>query len=375
MDRFETEVVIIGAGVVGLACGAAFARTGAETIVLESETHIGSGISSRNSEVIHAGIYYPTDSLKHQTCIEGRRALYQYADERGLSYKKCGKLIVATSEAEDVAIENLAQRGSANSVEGLNRISRDQATRLEPELYCTSALHSTQTGIIDSHGFMLALQGEIEDNGGYVICQSTVDQVTVLADGRFELSVLGTTPAKLVCEKLVNAAGLHAQDVAGRMEFLPASTIPRLFLAKGSYFQCTSKAAFSRLIYPAPVDGGLGVHVTLDMQGRMKFGPDVEWLDHADPSHVKYDVDLSRASQFYQAIRRYWPGLPDGAIVADYAGCRPKLSGPGMPAADFMIQGSEAHLINALINLFGIESPGLTASLSIASHVYRQLKS
>lgn len=363
----DIDAVIVGAGAVGLACAANLAQRGLSVVVLEKTLTIGSGTSSRNSEVIHAGLYYPTGSLKHRLCIAGRRKLYQFMAERGVAHKRCGKLIVATNDAEQAQIEALYQRGLTNGVEGLTLISGAAAQRMEPALACTGAIFSAETGIMDSHGVMLALQGVLEDHGGAVAFGTAVDRVSPLPGGGF--SVTTSEGDTFGAARLINSAGLHAQAVARRIEGLAPEAIPPLILAKGSYFGCAGKPAFSRLIYPAPVDGGLGVHVTLDLMGRMRFGPDVEWLSETDPDRVDYAVDLKRADSFYAAIRRYWPGLPDGAITPDYAGCRPKLSGPGRPAADFLISGPPIHGLDGLVNLFGIESPGLTSALALAEEV------
>ncbi|MFZ4122916.1 MAG: NAD(P)/FAD-dependent oxidoreductase [Caulobacterales bacterium] len=370
---FDIDAVVIGAGAVGLACGAALARRDLSTLVLESTAVIGSGTSSRNSEVIHAGLYYPTGSLRHRMCVAGRRLLYPYLQARGVGHKACGKLIVATSTTELAQIEQIYARGLENDVEGLSLITGQEAMAMEPALSCTGAIWSAETGIMDSHALMLAYQGELEDLGGQVVFETPVVQITPLRGGGFSVRTGGAEPATLTCRYLVNSAGLMAHDIASRTDGYDPALIPKLLLAKGSYFGFSGKTPFSRLIYPAPVDGGLGVHVTLDLQGRMRFGPDVEWLDHADPARVDYQVDLRRADGFYAAIRRYWPGLPDGAITPDYAGCRPKLSGPGEPAADFRIDDAGVHGIEGLVHLFGIESPGLTSSLAIAEDVVRQI--
>jgi L-2-hydroxyglutarate oxidase LhgO len=362
----DVDVVIVGAGAVGLAVAASLARNGKDVLVLEAASAIGTGTSARNSEVIHAGMYYPTGSLKHLMCVAGRRALYAYLQQRNIAHRKCGKLIVATTEAEIAKIEAIHATGLANGVEGLALLSAAEAKALEPALTCTAALWSPETGIIDAHGYMLALQGEIEDHGGAIALQSPVTRVEQLPGGGFRVQ---TPDAAIECRQLVNSAGLHATRVAGAIEGLAPAHIPQLTLAKGNYFSCAARPVFSRLIYPAPVDGGLGVHVTLDLGGRMKFGPDVEWLATHNPDVVDYTVDPRRADAFYAAIRRYWPGLPDGVILPDYAGCRPKLSGPGEPAADFRIDGSTLHGVPGLVNLFGIESPGLTSSLAIADEV------
>jgi L-2-hydroxyglutarate oxidase LhgO len=369
----DLDVVVIGAGAVGLAVAAAFARSGRETLVLEAADGVGTGTSSRNSEVIHAGMYYPTGSLRHRMCVEGRRKLYQYLSERGVPHLKRGKLIVATSDSETKKIEAIHATGLKNDVEGLELISGAQAMAWEPNLSCTAALWSPETGIIDSHAYMLALQGEIEDHGGMVAFMTPVTRIESIASGGFRVAVSGVEPAVITCRRLVNSAGLGAHGVARSIEGYRADLIPKFVLAKGNYFGCAGKPAFSRLIYPAPVEGGLGVHVTLDLAGRMRFGPDVEWLTAGNPAEVDYTVDPRRSDSFYAAIRRYWPGLPDGVITPDYSGCRPKLSGPGEPAADFRIDGPELHGIEGLVNLFGIESPGLTSSPAIADEVKRRI--
>jgi L-2-hydroxyglutarate oxidase LhgO len=369
MDTFTTDAVVIGAGVVGLACAAELAQAGLETVLLEATDGIGTGCSSRNSEVIHAGIYYPTNSLKHRFCIEGRRRLYPYLDTRGVPHRKCGKLIVATSDAETGQLEGIFNQARSNGVEDIALLTGSKAMSLEGDLSCTAAILSPETGILDSHGLMLALQGQLEDNGGIVAFNSPIEKVTIVPTGGFIVYVGGSTPTKINCRILVNSAGLHAQAVASEFEGLKSEHIPPLYLAKGSYFGCATKSPFSHLIYPAPVDGGLGVHVTLDLGGRMRFGPDVEWLDTSEPDQVNYKVDLKRAESFYSAIRRYWPALQDGSITPDYAGCRPKLSARGQPAADFRVDGPELHGIDGLVNLFGIESPGLTSSLAIGLYV------
>ena len=366
----NADVVILGAGAVGLAVAAGFARTGRDVLVLEANRAIGMGVSSRNSEVIHAGLYYPTGSLRHRMCVEGRRLLYAYLAHRGVAHRKCGKLIVATTDAETAKLETLHATGRANGVEGLEMLSAAAARAWEPELACTAALWSPETGIIDARGYMLALQGELEDHGGAIALEAAVERIEPLTGGGFRIHAAGSVPT---CRVVVNSAGLHAQRVAALTEGLAPTHIPKLTLAKGNYFSCATKPAFTRLIYPAPVDGGLGVHVTLDLGGRMRFGPDVEWLATTNPDEIDYTVNPARAAAFYAAIRRYWPSLPDGAIIPDYAGCRPKLSGPGDPAADFRIDGPALHGIPGLVNLFGIESPGLTSSLAVAEEVRRIL--
>lgn len=367
-DVYQIDCLVIGAGAVGLACAAELARRGREVMVVEAADRIGSGTSSRNSEVIHAGLYYPTGSLKHLLCVEGRRKLYAYLATRGVAHRRCGKLIVATDAAEEKQIAALHTRALENDVENVSLHTADEALAMEPNVRCVSALLSAETGILDSHGYMLALQGELEDHGGMLALNAPVQRGRVTKDG-FEIEIGGEAPATIQCRTLINSAGLGAQAIARSIEGVPAEAIPPLVLAKGSYFGCASKPAFTRLIYPAPVEGGLGVHLTLDLGGRMRFGPDVEWLETGDPGKVDYAVDLARSDSFYAAIRRYWPGLADASLTPDYAGCRPKLSGRGQAAADFRIDGPEVHRTAGLVNLFGIESPGLTSSLAIAARV------
>jgi L-2-hydroxyglutarate oxidase LhgO len=368
-DVYHIECLVVGAGVIGLACAAELARRGRDVLVVEAASAFGTGVSARNSEVIHAGIYYPTGSVRQRVCVEGRRKLYAYAASRNVAHRKCGKLIVATAEAEEAQIASLHQRARDNDVESMSLLTGAEARALEPNLTCTAAALSGETGIIDAHGLMNALLGDLESAGGSLALNAPVLGGAVRTDGGFDIRIGGAQPALARCTMLVNAASLNAQRVAHSIEGMPAAQIPELTLAKGNYFGCSGKPAFSRLIYPAPVDGGLGVHLTLDLGGRMRFGPDVEWLATRDPDAVDYAVDPRRGDSFYAAIRRYWPALQDGALTPDYSGCRPKLSGPGQPAADFRIDGPETHGVPGLVNLFGIESPGLTSSLAIAAHV------
>jgi L-2-hydroxyglutarate oxidase LhgO len=365
LDRIE--VVVIGAGVVGLAIGRALAQSGREVLVLESERHFGTGTSSRNSEVIHAGLYYPTGSLKATLCVDGRRQLYAYCAERGVAHRRLGKLVVATRAEQLDALQAIQHKALANGVENCRLIDAAEAGRLEPRLRCVAALHSQETGVIDSHGLMLALLGDMEAAGGTLACAAPFERAQRHGAG-WVVHTGGEAPFALAADWIVNAAGLHAQQVAANIESLPPAAIPPRFLARGCYFQLSGRAPFTRLVYPVPVPGGLGVHLTLDLGGQARFGPDVEWIDAID-----YTVDPRRADAFYAEVREYWPQLPDGALQPAYCGIRPKLSGPGDPAADFVIAGPGAHGVGGLVNLFGIESPGLTACLAIGNLVRRQL--
>lgn len=367
------QAVVIGAGVIGLAVARELALAGHDVVILEAADIIGSGTSSRNSEVIHGGMYYATGSGKARFCVEGRRKLYAFCDSHGVPYRKCGKLMVATSGAETAKIEALHRLGCDNGVEGLTLISGADAMRREPNLSCAAALASAETGILDSHAYMLALQGDLEAAGGAIAFGTPLRRITREAS-HWAVHFGGRDPGRLEAEIVVNAGGLSAWDVAANTESYPQDLVPARHLAKGSYFTCAGKRAFQTLIYPAPVDGGLGVHLTLDLGGQMKFGPDVEWLGDIDPSTIDYRVDPRRGESFYAAIRRYWPGLPDGALAAGYSGVRPKLSGPGEAAADFLIDGPARHGLPGLVNLFGIESPGLTSSLAIAGAVANELE-
>ena len=356
------ECVVVGAGVVGLAIARRLAQAGREVIVLEAADAIGTGTSSRNSEVIHAGIYYPAGSLMARMCVAGKRALYDYCADRGLPHNNCGKLIVATCPADIERLGAIKAHAESNGVD-LRMLSGAEAHALEPALRCEAALLSPSTGIIDSHAFMLALRGDAERDGAAFAFRAPLHGAAVTPDG-FALDVGGDAPMQLACAMLVNAAGLAATAVARGIDGMPVNLIPPAYLAKGSYFSCSAKAPFSHLIYPVPEPGGLGVHLTLDLAGQARFGPDVEWVDEID-----YRVDPARAERFYPAIRRYWPALPDGALTPGYSGIRPKIVPPAVAAQDFLIQGAPAHGVRGLINLFGIESPGLTAALAIADHV------
>jgi L-2-hydroxyglutarate oxidase LhgO len=354
------DAVVVGAGVVGLAIARALALDGREVVVLEAADAIGTETSSRNSEVIHAGIYYPPGSLKAAFCVAGRDALYRFAAEHGVPHRRCGKLIVATDESQRPGLEKLRATAARNGAGDLAWLSAEEAKAMEPRLSCVGALHSPMTGIVDSHAFMLALQGEAEDRGAVIAFLSPVVGGRV-GHNAIEIEVGGADPMRLRCRTLVNSAGLHAQKVARSLDGLNPETVPPAYLAKGNYYVLTGvKPPFSRLIYPAPEQAGLGIHVTLDLAGQMRFGPDVE---------IAYDVDPRRADSFYAAIRTYWPELPDGALAPGYAGMRPKLQKPGEPAKDFVVQGPRETGIPGLVNLYGIESPGLTASLAIADRV------
>jgi L-2-hydroxyglutarate oxidase LhgO len=370
LDR--VDAVVVGAGAVGLAVARELALRGRETIVLEATSGIGNGTSSRNSEVIHAGLYDAPTSLKARLCVAGRRLLYPYCEARGVGHRRCGKLIVAATPAQVELLRAIEQRALANGVEGLRWLSGAEARELEPSLLGEAALLSTATGIVDSHALMLAYLGDLENAGGALVVRSPLESVVTRGDG-FVLRVGGDAPIEIGAGVLVNAAGLHAQAIAHRIAGLDPARIPRAWFAKGNYYALAGRSPFTRLIYPVPEPGGLGVHLTLDLAGQARFGPDVEWLDVDSPDAIDYSVDPARGAAFYAAIRRYWPGLKDGALAPAYSGVRPKLQGPGGPASDFMLQGPEAHGVAGLVNLFGIESPGLTASLAIAAEAVRRL--
>ena len=361
MDK--VDCVVVGAGVVGLAVARRLAQAGREVVVLEAAEGIGTVTSSRNSEVIHAGIYYPAGSWMARMCVSGKRALYAYCRDHGIPHRNCGKLIVATSPKESEKLQSIKAHAEANGVLDMQALSGDAARALEPALNCSAALLSPSTGIIDSHAYMLALRGDAEDSGAACAFHTPLLRARVVADG-IELDAGGEAPMSVECRLLINAAGLGAISVARGIEGMPVETIPPAYLAKGNYFSCSARAPFSHLIYPVPEPGGLGVHLTLDMAGQARFGPDVEWVDSID-----YAVDPARAERFYPAIRRYWPALPDGALMPSYSGMRPKIVPPAVAVQDFMIQGPKEHGIDGLINLFGIESPGLTSSLAIADYV------
>ena len=361
MDR--VECIVIGAGVVGLAIARKLALAGREVIVLEAADAIGTVTSSRNSEVIHAGIYYPAGSLMARLCVAGKHALYDYCRERDIPHRNSGKLIVATKPEEIARLQTIKAHAQSNGVDDLAILSGAEARALEPALQCEAALLSPSTGIVDSHAYMLSMRGEAEAHGAAFAFLAPLIGGRVTSDG-FEVEVGGDAPMQLGCDLLINSAGLSATAIARSLDGMPLELIPPAYLAKGCYFSCSAKAPFSHLIYPVPEPGGLGVHLTLDLAGQARFGPDVEWVDHID-----YAVDPARGEKFYPAIRRYWPALPDGALMPSYSGMRPKIVPPAVAVQDFMIQGEAVHGVRGLINLFGIESPGLTSSLAIADYV------
>ncbi len=361
MDK--VECVVVGAGVIGLAVARRLAQAGREVVVLEAAEGIGTVTSSRNSEVIHAGIYYKAGSLMARMCVSGKQALYRYCDDHGIPYRNCGKLIVATTPHETEKLQSIRAHAEANGVHDMQILSAEAARALEPSLNCDAALLSPSTGIIDSHAYMLALRGDAEAAGAAYAFHTPLLHAKVKPGG-IELEAGGEAPMTLECALLVNAAGLDAPATARAIDGMPLEQIPSAYLAKGNYFSCSARAPFSHLIYPVPEPGGLGVHLTLDMAGQARFGPDVEWVDRID-----YAVDPARAERFYPAIRKYWPTLPDGALMPSYSGMRPKIVPPAVASQDFLIQGPKDHGVDGLINLFGIESPGLTSSLAIADYV------
>jgi L-2-hydroxyglutarate oxidase LhgO len=364
MER--VDCVVIGAGVIGLACARALALAGREVIVLESAGSIGTATSSRNSEVIHAGIYYPPGSLKAVLCVQGRQLLYRYCGEHGVAHRRCGKLIVATNDAQIATLHKIKAHALANGVDDLRLLGEAEAKAMEPALRCVAALHSPSTGIIDSHGLMLAYQGEAEDRGAMLAFNSPVLRGEIRGDG-IVIEVGGAAPMQVSARSVVNSGGLHAQHIAASLAGFPPQQVPPTHYAKGNYYSLSGRPPFTHLIYPVPEAAGLGVHLTLDLAGQARFGPDVEWI-----AEIDYDVDLQRAAGFYEAIRDYWPGLKDGVLQPGYAGIRPKLGGPDQPAGDFVIQGPNEHGVPGLVNLYGIESPGLTASLALADRVAAQ---
>ncbi len=362
----SVECLVIGAGVIGLAVARALACNGREVIVVESEDHIGSGISSRNSEVIHAGIYYPTGLDKTRLCVDGKAMLYAFCQEFNVPHRRCGKLLVAAGAAEIEKLVLIKAQAEANGVTDLVWLSGAEARALEPALAAEHALLSPSTGVIDSHAFMLALLGDAERHGAMIALETPVIGGEVDQRGLI-IETGGVSPWRIAARLVVNAAGLGAQAVARSIFGMPCEMVPPLHLAKGNYFSLATRSPFSRLIYPMPAEGGLGVHLTLDLAGRARFGPDVEWIKAVD-----YAVDPKRAESFYAAIRTYWPDLPNGSLQPDYSGIRPKIARPGGSTVDFLIQTKRHHGVGGLINLFGIESPGLTSSLAIGEWIARQ---
>lgn len=371
MERIDA--VVIGAGVIGLAVGRALARAGFETIVLERADAFGTATSSRNSEVIHAGLYYPSGSLKARLCVAGRDRLYAYCAEKGIAHRRCGKLLVASGDAQRAKLEQIRVQGQRNGVCDLEWLDAAQLRTLEPQLHAEIALWSPSTGIVDSHGLMLALLGDLESAAGALALRSPVEQIDA-GGGVHQLQVGGEASMALEARVVVNAAGLWAPALAQRIAGLGSEQVPQARYAKGNYFSLAAKAPFTHLIYPTPEAAGLGVHLTLDLAGQARFGPDVQWIAPATPDAIDYRVDANRAAAFEAAIRSYWPGLPDRALQPAYSGVRPKLEAPdGTALVDFVVQGPAEHGIAGLVNLFGVESPGLTACLAIADEVVSRL--
>ena len=374
----QVDCVVIGAGVVGLAVAREMALQGRETILLERESAFGTISSARNSEVIHAGIYYPKDSLKAKLCVEGNRLLYEYCRGHQVATQPYGKLIVAADDSQINDLQAILYKAQNNGVPAIKMISGEEAITLEPNLRCSAAILSSSTGIVDSHGYMLSLLGGFEDAGGMIAYQSPLLSAKPIGqnalDG-FELEIGGADGMKMQTKLLINCAGISAPAVARKIEGLNVEQIPKAYFAKGNYFSLAGKSPFSHLIYPIPEPGGLGVHLTLDMGGQAKFGPDVEWLDIGNEEQIDYTVDSKRGEGFYEAVRRYWPGLKDGALQPDYSGVRAKITPPNAPAGDFSINAPKDHGLTGLFNLYGFESPGLTSSLAIAKHLEGQIKS
>jgi len=368
MSSFDKiECAVIGAGVIGLAVARELAIQGREVVILESEGAIGTGTSSRNSEVIHAGIYYPEGSLKARLCVRGKELLYSYCSKNGIDFSCCGKLIVATRETQIKKLEELQQKAINNGVHDMLRLNQTQVKQLEPHLNTVGALLSPSTGLIDTHSLMLSFLGEAEEQGAVIAFNSPVIGGTI-NDDCIRLRIGGNQPTEIGCDYVINTGGLYAQAIVATIEGFPKAHIPDIYFAKGNYFVLNRKSPFKRLIYPVPDEAGLGVHLTLDLEGQARFGPDVEWVDQID-----YAVDPSRIYNFYTAIREYWPNLPEGSLSAAYSGIRPKLNGPENPQSDFVISGPETHNVQGLINLFGIESPGITASMALAEEVLTKL--
>ena len=371
--QFDTDAVIVGAGAVGLACGYALASRGLMVIVLEAGPRIGEGVSSRNSGVIHAGFYYPTNSLRARFCVAGRRALYPFLERHGIDHRRCGKLIVATDESEISTLQKLLKQGEINGVENMQLIDAAEAKAMEPAVHCIAALYSAESGIMDAYGYMLALRGEIESRNGYVVCDSPMiaaESISSSSLGGWKVRTGGSDPTTLKTKYVVMAAGLDAQTTTNSIEEFPKHLIPKRHLGKGVYFKLTGKAPFDRLVYPTPIPGALGTHYVKNLGGQAVFGPDLEYVDAID-----YTIDPERARGFYSSVRRYWPELPNDSLTPDYAGIRPKIHGPGDPQPDFRIDDESSHGLPGLVALFGIESPGLTSSLAIGEDVAQRLLS
>jgi hypothetical protein len=372
----QVDCVVIGAGVIGLAVAREMALQGRETILLEREGSFGTIASARNSEVIHAGIYYPKDSLKAKLCVQGNRLLYEYCRTHQVATNPCGKLIVA-DETQINDLQAIFYKAQNNGVPEIKMISEEEAKQLEPKLRCSAAILSASTGVVDSHGFMLSLLGGFEDAGGMIAYHSPLISARPIgedAEGGFELEIGGPAGMKLQTKILINCAGMSAPALAQKIEGLEKDQIPKAYFAKGNYFSLSGKSPFAHLIYPIPEPGGLGVHITLDMGGQAKFGPDVEWLDIQNEEQIDYTVDLKRAEGFYEAVRRYWPDLKENALQADYSGVRAKIVPPNSPAGDFYFNTPSDHGLQGLYNLYGFESPGLTSSLAIARHLEEFIK-
>ena len=374
----QVDCVVIGAGVVGLAVAREMALQGRETILLERENAFGTISSARNSEVIHAGIYYPKDSLKAQLCVEGNRMLYEYCRTHQVGTQAYGKLIVASDDSQLDDLQAILYKAQNNQVPDIRIISGEEAKALEPQLHCSAAILSASTGIVDSHGYMLSLLGGLEDAGGMVAYQSPLISAKALgsnAENGFALEIGGADGMQIQTRLLINCAGLSAPAIAQKIEGLSSTQVPKAYFAKGNYFSLSGKSPFTHLIYPIPEPGGLGVHLTLDMGGQAKFGPDVEWLDIDSENQIDYTVNPKRSEGFYEAVRRYWPGLKDGSLQPDYSGVRAKIVPPNAPAGDFCFNGPRDHGLQGLFNLYGFESPGLTSSLAIARHLEGLIKS
>lgn len=372
MERLNC--VVLGAGVVGLAIAREMALQGYETIVLEREASFGTISSSRNSEVIHAGIYYPKDSLKAKFCVEGNQLLYEYCRDHQVATQRYGKLIVASDQKQIDALQGIFYKAEQNGAADIGMMTAKEAQALEPDLRVEAAIYSRSTGIVDSHAYMLSLLGGFEDAGGMVAYLSPLIRAKVISGG-FELEVGGADPMRIQTQYLINCAGMSAPALARKIEGLDDSHIPKAFFAKGNYFSLAGKSPFKHLIYPVPEAGGLGVHLTLDLAGQAKFGPDVEWLEIDSEDQINYAVDPKRGERFYEAIRQYWPALKDGSLQADYSGVRAKIVSKDQAPGDFRIDGQEEHGIEGLLNLFGFESPALTSSLAIAKHLRKMMGS